>query len=177
MKRQPDIRPHFVYRCFNNKGILLYVGMSKDVGGRIISHKYVSKWFTEVDHIDIENHTDKLSALTAEMIAIRDELPLYNKLVPTLSRVYNSQFICVYEPEYIPIIETGLPCKQITKGFYSLKELSVILDMSYKFVDKMVKAGNIVVVDMGGEQKIPKQEFDKICKYGIKKLPKKKVVS
>lgn len=61
------------------------------------------------------------------------------------------------------------------KMFYSLRELSIVLDMSYAHMYKMAKAGRIKTIDMGGEQKIQKQEFDKICKYGIKKLPRKKV--
>lgn len=60
------------------------------------------------------------------------------------------------------------------KMFYSLRELGVVLDVSYSFIYKMAKAGRIKVIDIGNEQKIPKQEFDKICKHGIKKLPRKK---
>lgn len=38
-ERQPDTRPHFVYRCFDVDGQLLYVGMSQNVGLRMRCHK------------------------------------------------------------------------------------------------------------------------------------------
>ncbi len=63
--------------------------------------------------------------------------------------------------------------EEVKKGFYSLKELAVYLDMSYVFVDQMVRAGNIKTVRMGGERKISKEEFDRIAVEGLEKLPAK----
>lgn len=72
---------------------------------------------------------------------------------------------------------------EVEKEFYSLKELATVLDMCYATVDRAVTAGNIIVVNMGGERKIPKKEFERvkaegfvrakaILKGGVK-LPKK----
>ena len=173
-----DCRPHFVYRCFNVEGNLLYVGMTWNVDERIIAHRSNTHWFGEVNDVQVEKHEDKLSALTAEMVAIKDEWPMYNIHIPTESQVENSKFF--YERDDEALLSGEIDIAQAeplspVKMSSSLKEMSIILDMSYAHMYKMARAGRIKTMDMGGEQKIPKQEFDKICKYGIKKLPKKKV--
>ena len=86
-ERKADARPHFVYRCFDVEGKLLYVGMSENVGRRIKGHKSESGWYGIVSIIQAEKHCDKLAALTAEMIAIIDEKPIYNRRIPTENQV------------------------------------------------------------------------------------------
>lgn len=54
---------------------------------------------------------------------------------------------------------------------YTLNELAYALKRSYSWVDKMVRAGHINHILMGGERMINKDEYERICKEGVKKLP------
>lgn len=70
-----------VYRAFSKDNELLYIGVTQDLKNRIINHKSSKKWWIEVDRIDEESFDNKVSAMKAEVDAIRLEKPKYNKLV------------------------------------------------------------------------------------------------
>ena len=55
---------------------------------------------------------------------------------------------------------------------YTLKEFGVKVKKSFSWVDKMVRAGNINHILMGGERMINEEEYERVCKEGVKKLPK-----
>jgi hypothetical protein len=67
-----------LYRCFDSRGCLLYVGISVAAFKRIKQHESKASWFRNVDKITIKTFTTREEALEAEATAIRDEEPLFN---------------------------------------------------------------------------------------------------
>lgn len=69
----------FLYRHFDSDGVLLYVGVSWSVMHRLTQHKTAANWFPLIRTITIVPYTDRQEAIHAEMTAINNEKPLYNK--------------------------------------------------------------------------------------------------
>lgn len=92
---------NIVYRAFSKDNELLYIGITQDLKNRIINHKSSKKWWIEVDRIDEESFDDRLSAMKAEVRAIKSENPKYNKrILQDESKVGIGDFITVrIEPE------------------------------------------------------------------------------
>lgn len=71
--------PHFVYRCFDADGQLLYVGCSMKPEERMKEHRKFRGWWTDrVAQITLEGFPDQASGLAAEKHAIQTEHPRYN---------------------------------------------------------------------------------------------------
>lgn len=75
-------RKHFLYRHYNENGMLLYVGISLNYLNRTQEHKNNSDWFQEIKNITLEEHPTRQEAIQAEKDAIRNEEPLYNAYRP-----------------------------------------------------------------------------------------------
>ena len=67
-----------LYRHYDAKGALLYVGISLSALARLGQHKQCSHWFDQIAAITIEHFATRADALLAESEAIRKERPLYN---------------------------------------------------------------------------------------------------
>lgn len=67
-----------VYRMFDYKDELLYVGISNRVDIRIEQHRASKEWFWRVDRITTMNYPNRQAALDAEKHAIKTENPIYN---------------------------------------------------------------------------------------------------
>ena len=67
-----------LYRHYNAKGELLYVGVSLSPMARTSKHAQSSDWFNDVVRIDIDWHNDRKSALEAEKALIKAENPFFN---------------------------------------------------------------------------------------------------
>jgi hypothetical protein len=67
-----------LYRHFDAGGALLYVGVSRQLKGRINGHRYNSVWFGDVEKTTIEKFSSRRDALAAEGAAIRNEKPKFN---------------------------------------------------------------------------------------------------
>jgi hypothetical protein len=67
-----------LYRHFDAGGALLYVGVSRQLKGRINGHRYNSVWFGDVEKTTIEKFSCRRDALAAEGAAIRNEKPKFN---------------------------------------------------------------------------------------------------
>lgn len=67
-----------LYRCFNNRDELLYVGVSYSAINRYSQHKTSSKWAKDVVKICIEHFNSRDLALAAEKKAIKTEYPKHN---------------------------------------------------------------------------------------------------
>lgn len=68
-----------LYKHFDKKGVLLYVGVTKNPKKRNYTHLSSSFWCRHIDHIKIvEWYPDFASAHIAEKEAIRTELPIFN---------------------------------------------------------------------------------------------------
>lgn len=67
-----------LYRHYDANDVLLYVGISNDPDQRFILHAYTARWYDCSARCDVEWHTDRPAALSAERDAIRSERPLFN---------------------------------------------------------------------------------------------------
>lgn len=69
-----------LYRHYNNKGELLYVGISIVPGERQESHRKSAPWWQQVANIRLEHFSTPIEAKIAEDKAIATEDPVYNIL-------------------------------------------------------------------------------------------------
>lgn len=67
-----------LYRYFDARNMLLYVGISNSVLRRLEQH-HSRHWFFRVVWMRIDRYPNRDAAMRAERIAIRTELPLYNR--------------------------------------------------------------------------------------------------
>ena len=67
-----------LYRYFNAKNELLYVGISINPVYRLSQHKNTAPWFDLIDRIEIETYDNTQQAREIEKVAIQQESPLYN---------------------------------------------------------------------------------------------------
>jgi predicted GIY-YIG superfamily endonuclease len=71
-------RRHALYRFFDQSDVLLYVGITVDIGARFKKHRSDKPWWDQVDHIGIEHFDTRREAEAAEREAIQREQPLHN---------------------------------------------------------------------------------------------------
>lgn len=71
--------PHWVYRCFDEDGRLLYVGCTTNLRNRLEQHRASSWWSPTVAKVTSKVFPDGESGRAAERAAIRDEIPRWNK--------------------------------------------------------------------------------------------------
>ena len=78
-------RPHFVYRCYDKRGLLLYIGCALDVEGRMSAHRALmcrnpNSWFirAHVDTYTAQEFANLAAARAGEKAAIVAESPLLN---------------------------------------------------------------------------------------------------
>jgi hypothetical protein len=71
-----------LYRHFDAKGQLLYVGVSLSHVARLGQHRSKSGWYWDIAWVDVQHFETRERALYAEAIAIRDEKPLHNTMIP-----------------------------------------------------------------------------------------------
>lgn len=75
-------RPHFVYRCFDADGELLYVGMTANPVQRLSGHRSASHWFSEVASFTLigpfVGSDARTRATRVERALIDAEAPPYN---------------------------------------------------------------------------------------------------
>lgn len=70
-----------LYRHFDRAGNLLYVGVSITTMVRLNQHRCNSRWFKHIATITVEHFPTRKQAFDAERIAIREEKPLYNRML------------------------------------------------------------------------------------------------
>lgn len=75
---QRDSRPRHVYRWFDDKGLLLYVGISVNAFQRAAQHQ-AAEWFAAAKTMTLESAKDEKEALAKERRAILRERPLWNR--------------------------------------------------------------------------------------------------
>lgn len=71
-------RTHYVYRCFDAAGVLLYVGCTSDLNTRRLAHNAQSWWFPQAESFRVNAYLSRSRALTVEAEAIFSERPLWN---------------------------------------------------------------------------------------------------
>lgn len=68
-----------LYRHFDSSGKLLYVGISLSAVHRLSRHGS-SPWYADIARVDIQHFETRADAMEAELIAIKTENPLFNKM-------------------------------------------------------------------------------------------------
>lgn len=71
--------PHFLYRQFDAGGVLLYVGVTRNVKKRMTEHGS-SHWKGRIHRVEVEEHPNREKALYAEKMAIMKERPEFNSI-------------------------------------------------------------------------------------------------
>ena len=69
-----------VYRCFDAKNRLLYIGSASKWHPRMKAHEKSTPWWPDVACVEKERHASVIAARHAEVLAIADENPHYNKV-------------------------------------------------------------------------------------------------
>jgi hypothetical protein len=74
-------RKRILYRCYNTKGDLLYIGITVSIVARSHQHLYNEPWFAEVVDMKLQHLSPMLNseARAIEKLRIWEEHPLYNK--------------------------------------------------------------------------------------------------
>jgi len=67
-----------LYRLYDVKGQLLYVGISWSAMSRLAQHKNEKRWWKTVARVDIEHFATRKQAIQAESAAIKNEQPVHN---------------------------------------------------------------------------------------------------
>lgn len=70
--------PHYVYRCFDESGDLLYVGCTVSPRWRIEQHRVGSWWGDRIHSVRFLVFPDRDAALLRERVAIGEERPACN---------------------------------------------------------------------------------------------------
>jgi hypothetical protein len=70
--------PTTLYRLFDKKGSLLYVGISLSPAQRWVHHSEHKDWWPQVARIEFDWLASRVEALRAEAEAIRAERPIHN---------------------------------------------------------------------------------------------------
>lgn len=73
-----DKAPHWVYRCFDATGRLIYVGCTWDLPGRFGAHRSGSWWAGQVANVRASVHSGRVRGRVAESEAILTEHPRWN---------------------------------------------------------------------------------------------------
>ncbi len=76
-----------VYRFFDSKHRLLYVGATVDMHRRFAEHEVRAPWWPQVYSVETRRFPDLSAAYAAEQVAIRVEAPLHNNAAPDLLTV------------------------------------------------------------------------------------------
>lgn len=69
---------HILYRMFDDKFRLLYVGMTLDVARRLDQHS-CKPWWPDVVHVTLERFESRPELAAAEVRVIKSEKPKHNK--------------------------------------------------------------------------------------------------
>ena len=68
-----------LYRHFDERNTLLYVGISLNAVKRLAEHRNMSKWFYDISRVEFTWFDTREEALIAERHAVTNESPIYNK--------------------------------------------------------------------------------------------------
>jgi GIY-YIG catalytic domain len=72
-------QPTALYRWWDKENLLLYIGISDELAGRVKGHVKASSWMDFAATSAIERHPTRAAALAAEEEAIKAEKPIFNK--------------------------------------------------------------------------------------------------
>jgi hypothetical protein len=71
-------RAFHLYRHFDAKGALLYVGVSINALNRLAAHRQSAPWFWSIAKVEVTSYPTRKASLDAERKAVKEERPLFN---------------------------------------------------------------------------------------------------
>ncbi|WP_148046210.1 GIY-YIG nuclease family protein [Nocardioides marmoriginsengisoli] len=80
------VAPHYVYRAFDEFGVLLYIGCTVDIHSRLNAHRGSSPWRRFMARFETEPFAGLAAARAAESAAILAEVPLFNSTSADIAR-------------------------------------------------------------------------------------------
>lgn len=69
-----------LYRLFDGRAVLLYIGYSHRPGARMSDHEATASWWPQVRSLSFETYPTRAAARLAEEAAIKAEHPVHNKI-------------------------------------------------------------------------------------------------
>ena len=72
----------YVYRCYDTAGVLLYVGMTGSVPGRVSQHRQSGGWSDRIARVDQSGPMSRKAAAALEAKQIAELAPEFNRRVP-----------------------------------------------------------------------------------------------
>lgn len=106
-----------IYRLYDRRDELLYVGISNNVLTRLRSHEKEKDWWPEVVRITIQECDDYTIAEAQEVAAIASELPRYNK-----SNGATNKHRRVFDPSmYGPKMRTEAAIRDLNRRILALE--------------------------------------------------------
>ncbi len=130
---------HFLYRCFDAKGKLLYIGASINPLARAYGHALNSPWFKKAAHITLV-HLDisKDAVNIVEREAIHSEQPKHNVFHKSLSAQPKANL------EYLRYLEKcekkAAAMKQLRANGWTFQRIATKYKISRQRVHQMLKA-------------------------------------
>ena len=76
----------YLYRFYDLDGVLLYVGITRDVSQRFAAHRRDAEWWAEVATFNVEVTAGRAEAEYGEAVAIVSEQPAHNRARPSIDR-------------------------------------------------------------------------------------------
>lgn len=128
-----EYRPHWLYRLYDADGFLLYIGCTSDIKKRIPQHRQGS-FGARVATFEAEAYPDRESAFEAEALAIRRERPPLNIRHNTGQKL--TPYSATHRRPPRPTEENHM-----LEPDHTLKEVSVALGMSERWIRKQVADG------------------------------------
>lgn len=128
---------YILYRCYNENGTLVYIGLSISVLNRLCQHKSYSEWFHQTDTIKLERFKDINTLRKAEKKAIEKEKPIFN--IKHLSEITRKQ-TSVVGLHYLAL-HLGIPAGRIRAELqYNRFQLKPLGTNPYKWLIGNVEA-------------------------------------
>lgn len=76
-----------VYRCMNSAGDVIYIGMSRSIVDRFVTHQSASTWLADVSGIHVDLFDCEITAARSERDAIALLRPKHNTPSPSMSEI------------------------------------------------------------------------------------------
>ncbi|MBZ9888163.1 AlpA family phage regulatory protein [Mesorhizobium sp. BR1-1-3] len=128
-----------LYRFYDMRGRLLYVGISVSALTRMQQHMKDKPWFQDVSDITIEKFETRELAVAAEELAIRTEMPIYNKSqMPTIREHVRTSS---KSDNDAPVAAQWVPAVDGIDSFLRLKEVMRIVALGSSTIYRRIEAG------------------------------------
>jgi hypothetical protein len=132
-----------LYRYFDSEGQLLYVGVTKNQFQRQDQHSKIQPWWTDVASATFTHYESRNAAFAAEVYAIANDLPRYNKAGPTISQELKQHLMSVMDGNQADSWHQDIS-QNMSKVMAEINEFSLASE-SYKLAfafDRSIAWGN-----------------------------------